>query len=214
MATNESAERAKHHLPSVLLTLLSIVQALALELVWEFVSENGSIYVWSFENAVVWLQVAATFLGVLLIWLTYSGLVMRLRWVPSNLDSILPFLIGVVEFALVGSLGVEHLARWFSMLAIAFGIVTFVVQHSMRRARLDGDNDEFFAGQLPATRRDFMGPVALVLSFAFCAWLLRDADAVEVWMLGTVLFAAGTLSYQMYLIDYFWRRSIAGSSAC
>ena len=39
--------RAKDHLPSVLLTLLSIVQALALQLLWEHVPPTLSCMCWT-----------------------------------------------------------------------------------------------------------------------------------------------------------------------
>ena len=209
MSENESATRAKFHLPSVLLTLLSIVQALALELVWQFVTEREGLGVWGFENLVTWIQIVSTFLGILLIWLMYSGLVMRLRWVPSTPDSVMPFLIGLVEFALAGSLGAEHLGRWFLMLGLAYGIVAYVLQTTMRRARLDGDNEEFFATQPPAETRDFVAPGSVVLVFFFSAVLLWAEDPLPTWSLGPLACAAGLLVFQLGLVDKFWRRSMA-----
>ncbi len=39
-------DRAKEQLPSVLLTLMSIIQALALEFLWEYVREAPRAFTW------------------------------------------------------------------------------------------------------------------------------------------------------------------------
>lgn len=69
---NQVTRRAKAHFPTVLLTLLSIVQALALELMWSHLAENAYLYAWTPVAVLGWLQLATTLLGVLLIWLIYA----------------------------------------------------------------------------------------------------------------------------------------------
>ena len=84
MSENPLRTRAKDHLPTVLLTLLSIVQAFSLELMWAHVTTHDDLYRWSFITLLSWVQIFATFLGVLVIWLIYASLVMRFRWVPTT----------------------------------------------------------------------------------------------------------------------------------
>lgn len=59
--------RARDRLPSVLLTLLSIVQALALEFLWSHISEAEYPFEPSWIAAISWLQIAASFNGIVLI---------------------------------------------------------------------------------------------------------------------------------------------------
>ena len=85
---NAMRERAKEHFPAVLLTLLSIVQALALELLWSHLQKADHLFALSAVNVTLWLQIVATFFGIVLIWVVYASNVMRFRWVPATSDSV------------------------------------------------------------------------------------------------------------------------------
>lgn len=156
MADNQISRRAKANLPTVLLTLLSIVQALALELMWTHLGEEPYLYTWSFVAFMSWVQIGATFLGILLIWLIYSDLVMRFSWVPTSTDTIFPFLVGIVEFANISALGPTKIGLWFMILGVLFAAMAWVSQVTMRRARLDADNEDFFSAVAPAIWRDHL----------------------------------------------------------
>ena len=159
--------RAKQHLPHVLLTLLSIIQALALELFWSEVQELGLPFELSWPAVSLWIQVMATFLGILVIWVVYATTVMRFSWVPGISDSVVPFFVGLLQFILIESLGPQSAAAWFRSLAAVFAVMHGETHLIMRRARRDPDNVEFFAQIEPATLRDFTAPavmVALVLA--------------------------------------------------
>ncbi|MEQ8860495.1 MAG: hypothetical protein RIC56_17780 [Pseudomonadales bacterium] len=201
-------ERVKEHLPSVLLTLLSIVQALALELLWSHVRETGYLYE-SWSAALWWSQILAVFLGIVLIWVVYASSAMRFRWVPSTGDSVYPFIIGISEFVLVATLGPDHLGVWFLTLAFVFAIMNWVSHETMRRARFDEENAEFFAGVGRATLRDFYG------AFAVVAGLAAFGIGAMLWEPGTlvaavsIVIANGLLIAQLYVARRFWERSIA-----
>lgn len=80
--------RAKDNFPMVLLTLLSIVQALALEFLWDHMRHRSELFDWSFAIIPGWMQVIATFSTIILIWLMYSGMLMRFRWTPTIKDFV------------------------------------------------------------------------------------------------------------------------------
>ena len=61
---NSIRERAKEHFPTVLLTLLSIVQALALELFWSHLVDAEGLYQLSWFAVLWWIQILATLLGI------------------------------------------------------------------------------------------------------------------------------------------------------
>lgn len=165
--------RAKEIFPTVLLTLLSIVQALALELLWGYVVEHPYLYDWTFTAVLGWLQVVATLLGILLIWLIYSDMVLRLSWVPHTIDALFPFLVGILEFAHISVLGPTQIGLWFAILSALFAAMSWISHVTMKRARQDDDNREFFVDTEPASRRDHLLralPVAVLLLLGIALW--------------------------------------------
>ena len=116
-----------------------------MELRWTHLGEHPYLYEWSLLAALGWLQMVTTLLAILLIWLIYSGLVMRFIWVPSASDAIFPFLVGIIEFAHIGVLGPSTIGIWFIITSILFATMASVTQVTMRRARNDADNDHFFS---------------------------------------------------------------------
>lgn len=115
-------ERAKELLPSVLLTLMSIMQALTLEVPRS--SASGSAHLWQPGAARIagWLQVIAVIETILLVCVYYAHLVMRLRWIPTMRDSVIPFGFGIGEFVVAEMLAPERLALWFAAVA-ALGLL-------------------------------------------------------------------------------------------
>jgi hypothetical protein len=201
-------ERAIQQFPAVLITLLSIIQALALEFLWSHLHQRPDLYEFGWPAIAGWLQIAATFNGLILIWLVYSGTVMRFRWTPTMGDSMLPFFVGLTEFLMIDLMGPENIGRWFLVLAVIFAAMIVGNHRTMARARRDPANQEFFATVAPATRRDFLphsiGVMALVIvgaglwSSGNQGWLALFA------FLGSVLMLAG----QTYNAAAFWNRSM------
>lgn len=192
----------------VLLTLLSIVQALALELLWGEIRQSTTLYGVSQAALIGWLQIVVALTGIILIWITYASIVMRFRWVPTTADSVLPFVIGILEFVMVDSLDPAELGRWFLILALIFAIMTAVGHATMRRARRDPDNEEFFRTVEPATWRDFYAPMVtvggfLVAGMYFWASDRRGWDAVV-----ALLVALAVLLNQLFASARYWRRSM------
>jgi hypothetical protein len=200
--------RAKAHMPMVLLTLLSIVQALALELLWGHVQEQDYLLALSWPALLGWIQIGATLLGILLIWLVYTSMVMRFRWVPTTSDSVFPFLIGIIEFILIATLGPDTIGQWCLMLGVIFGVTTWVSQGILRRAREDGENAEFFTTVTRARLRDYRLQITVVVVLA--------AFGVSLWITGhqgwgallALAFATASLAAQALEINRFWRRSM------
>ncbi len=201
-------DRAKNNFPMVLLTLLSIVQALALELLWGEVHEHPEFYQLSWVAVTGWLRVMSTFIGIIVIWLVYATNSMRFRWVPSTTDSIFPFVVGVVQFTMIDNLGPADLGRWLVSLAVIFGLMTWVAQLDLSRARQDEENAEYFKGIPPASRRDFLPALLTVAAIAISGMIVWQDGDVGWFARVAVVFAFTALVYQMYLTDVFWKRSM------
>ena len=81
----------------VLLTLLSIVQALALELLWSQVRESGYLLEFTWLSVLAWIQIGASFLGIVVIWIVYASTAMLFRWVPTTSAAIHSFSTNFLE---------------------------------------------------------------------------------------------------------------------
>ena len=202
--------RATDQLPMVLLTLLSIVQALALEFLWDHLRHRPDLYEYSWTAILGWLQIAASLNGIILIWLTYSGMVMRFRWTPSTADSILPFFVGLIEFLLIDMMGPDKLGRWLLVLAMVFVTMIAVSHHVMRRARSDPANERFFEQFSPATLRDFMPKIVVIIALVLSGgWLWHSGD--HGWLaLFALLGCLIVLGYQTHDAARYWNRSMGG----
>ena len=202
-------DRAKEHLPMVLLTLLSIVQALALELLWSYVRESAYLFEMTWTALLTWIQIGTNFVGIVVIWLVYASTAMRFRWVPSTSDSVYPFIIGILEFILIETLAPEFMGWWFFCLAIIFGLMTWVSHMTMRRARGDGENDEFFVNLEPATARDFL-PAFIIISVLILAgaYLAYSGDRGVVALVAVIVAFAG-LVRQLIVAARFWELSVS-----
>ena len=205
---NEMRNRAKDNFPMVLVTLLSILQALALELLWGQVHQHPEFYELSWTAVLGWMRVTAVLAGILVIWLVYASNAMRFRWVPSTMDSVYPFLVGILQFVMIDSLGPEHVGRWLLILAVIFALMTWLSQSDLKRARADGENAVYFDGIPPARWTDFI-PAMVTIVFLAVSGLLVWERGDEGWVARiAVTYALVALLYQLYLTDKFWRRSM------
>lgn len=206
---NLMRHRVKEHFPTVLLTLLSIVQALALELLWEHLKAAAYLFEWSMIALIGWVQVVATLLGLVIIWTLYASNAMRFRWVPTTADSVYPFFIGLVEFMLIESLGPGNGGVWMILMAMVFAVMVWVSHITMRRARYDADNDAFFAHSQPAKLEDFylhIGVIGLLFVGGIVLLLIGSGGLVALLL---TLMALAMLAWQYHLNALFWEASVA-----
>ena len=200
--------RAKENLPHVLLTLLSIIQALALELLWSHVQEAAPLSLTGWAAIAYWMQVFSTFLSIVLIWIVYGTNVMRLRWVPGLSDSIYPFLVGILQFSLVEFLAPSSAGPWLLLMACIIAVMNWVAHTIFSRARLEPENAAFFTNFKPGTWRGFDGafiavPTLGLLGCALWLWpreILLNLIAQAVSMI--------FLARQLWQLNQYWHRSM------
>ena len=203
-------ERAKESLPTVLLTLASIIQALALEVFWGRISDE-SPYLWE-ANPLFWLgwaQAVAVFFGILVMWVYYANLVMRFRWLPEVRDSVIPFVIGITEFALVETMGPDQVVAWFVLFAFIFVFADWAAQTTFHRAQLEPENAEFFR-RFPYNARRRLLP-QIVPAVALCGFAAAAAvAAIDGWLVLTcTIVTVGFVVAQLWLQSVYWRRTLA-----
>ena len=206
---NEIRQRLTDNFPSALLTLLSIVQALAVELLWSHVLETPYLFAFNWVSFIAWIQIIATFMGIILIWVVYSSSAMRFRWVPAISDSVLPFLIGILEFTLVETLGPEDIGLWLILLAMVFAMMHRITHHTMKRARQDPANAGFFNGRKPAVLRDFVVEILSITGLSLAGLIVIATGHNGAVALFFLMCAIALLGGTFYQTASFWAYSIA-----
>ncbi|MDG1205854.1 MAG: hypothetical protein P8N51_10825 [Pseudomonadales bacterium] len=207
---NVIRQRAKENFPTVLLSILGIMQALAMEILWSKIQELDYLFEFSMLSVIAWSQIAATFMSVVIVWVSYSSSAMRFRWVPTTMDSIFPFLIGLVEFTMIESIDPNEPGQWLLAMTLIFASMHGVSHSMMRAARKDADNAFFFASVLPAKLSDFKIEFTLVLAlFLTSIYFLFSNDHTNFALLLPVIAVNALLLFQLYLVEGFWARSTA-----
>lgn len=205
---NSIRERAVEQFPAVLITLLSIIQALALEFLWNHLHQRPDLYELGWPAVAGWLQIAATFNGLILVWLVYVGTVMRFRWTPTTGDSVLPFFVGLIEFLMIDLMGPENIGRWFVVLAIIFAAMSLGNHRTMRRARGDPANKEFFETVTPATLSDFLPQAIRIFAMTLIGTWLWQSDNHGWFAMFALLASVLMLSYETFNAAKFWNRTL------
>ena len=111
----EILECAKEQSRNFYLTLVSMISSLALGYLLASLRPSGS----PLDRAacVYWLQALAVFQCAVLTWHEYAIGTVFFRWATNYVDSLIPFLFGIAEFALVEAMNKADLSVWFRWLA-------------------------------------------------------------------------------------------------
>lgn len=205
---SNNLERAKELLPAVILTILSMIQALALELFWTRFTESDYLWGIGWHAAIGWLQLITMFIGILLIWVFYVSFVLRFTWLPSLEDTVIPFFIGLMEFAMIDLLHPDSLSQWCLLLALVFGVATAASHLTMRRAREDPANDYFFSQVPPASWGDYRISILVVVALASMAGLLWIFDHNRALSILALVIGLAGMIYQLDRARYYWMHSL------
>lgn len=200
--------RATDKFPMVLLTLLSIVQALALEFLWDHTRQRTELFEVSATALIAWLQFSATLNVIILIWLMYAGMLMRFRWTPTVTDSIWPFFVGLIQFLMIELMGTENIALWIFVLALVYGLTDFINHQAMKRARADPANHEFFDRYLPATLKDFVPQIAIIITLILAGALIRHYEHHGWFAICTLIGSLIGLGYETHKAAKYWNVSM------
>ena len=150
-------------------------------------------------------MLVTAFLGVLQIWVMYTTMVMGFVWQPYLRDSILPFIIGIQEFLLISLIGEEFSVWWLYVLASVFATANWVMHNSLKRARQEPQNAQFFANLQPATLRDFLPAISIISVFLILG-IIVSITGNRSWLpLGAIVIAIVVLMVQIRGVRKLWR---------
>ena len=201
-------DRAKEMLPSVLLTLVSVIQALVLEALREGASTSQEIFAGGLVSVLTALQIVAVFLTIVLVWVYYAQLVMRFRWVPSLQDTAALFGLGLGQSALTMLLRPERLALWCVVLAIIFGIAFASSWVTFLAAEREPENAWFFELLERRPIRRLAPPLLTLAGFLGSAGVAALSGGEGLAALVAVLAVNGILLAQLDLQRRYWRRTV------
>jgi predicted lysophospholipase L1 biosynthesis ABC-type transport system permease subunit len=206
---HHNLQRARDLLPAIVITVLSMIQALALELFWN--RFQGSEYLWQSDLTAVigWLQLLLMLLGIIEIWLFYVSLMLRFSWLPAMADTLVPFIIGLLEFLLIDLMGPDNLGPWLIGMAALFGICINATHVAHRRARRDPANDYFFSQMPRANWRDYLGSIAVVSILALLGAAIWHTDNREWLALAALLFGLSAVAYQFFMTQKYWMHTLS-----
>jgi hypothetical protein len=202
---DEKQQRAVELFPSVLLSVLGVIQALAFELLWE--EGLPGVARWRDVGATATgvLQAVAVFQGGIVMWALYASLVLRLRWLPSVRDLVVPFVLGALQFALVELMAPEQLPWWFAVLALIFALAmatnyaAYVAAGRLDPAILRGQS-QVLSSYAPS----LVTVVGLVACAGLVAWTGPTSPAAA----AAVLAANAGLLVQLVVLRRYWNRDL------
>jgi len=201
-------ERAKERWPTVLLTLVSIIQALALETLWAELAEEGELAAGGFDGIMAALQGTAVLLSIVVVWIFFAQLVMRFVWVPGLRDTMAPFAIGLIEFVLAEFISAGQYGLWIALLSLAFLVAHVSLLSAFSRAAQEPENADYFARMPEAPWRRHgpsIGAMAVMLLLAGVVELAAN-ELVTGIAYGLVLLV---LLAQIWIQRIYWYRAIS-----
>jgi len=205
---NRNVQRAKELVPAIILTILSMIQALAIELFWNRIEDSQFLWEGGWAAAIGWLQLAVVLVGILLVWVFYVSFVLRFSWLPTLEDTLVPFLIGLLQFAMIDLMYPDPLGPWFLMLAAIYGITIATSHITMRRARLDPANAYFFSKIGPASWRDYRASLVVIIVLVATGVVLWIVDDKPYLATAALLLALLALFHQFGKAKLYWMHSL------
>jgi hypothetical protein len=162
------SQRLRGQLAPAYLTLTSIIQGVAFSFLAVRVEATYAQF-----NATDWLLTIATFVGFLTLWNEYLMQVLVFVWVPTLVDSLVPFAFLASEL-FTAHFVYNDLRNWLLALGLTFVVGTVAqIVTSMQARTLPEENRDVARALTPLGRvRAVLGTVILV--FCLAAWALYD----------------------------------------
>lgn len=198
------SQRLKGQFAPAYLTLTSIIQGVALSVLAARVEATYAQF-----DATDWLLTIATFLGFLEVWNEYLMQVLAFVWVPTLLDSLVPFAF------LAGELFMAHfvyhgLRGWLLTLGLIFvvGGASQIVSSMQARTLPEENRDIALVIAPQGWVRAALNAAIVVLSL--CAWALYDVLQLGqvqlvvalVALVGIIVFIGSSVPYWNQVLAY------------
>jgi hypothetical protein len=197
------SQRLKGQLAPAYLTLTSIIQGVALAFLATRVEATYAQF-----NTTDWLLTAATFVGFLTVWNEYLMQILMFVWVPTLVDSLVPFAFLASEL-FTAHFVYQGLRNWLLSLGLTFvvGMVASIVT-SMQAHTFPEENRDVARALTPLIWvRAVLSAVILVLCLA--GWALYDVLRLEQVQTAVALIALVAIILFLGSSVPYWNRVLA-----
>lgn len=133
-------QKLKGQCSSVYLTILSVIQGVALADLALIVANNAQQFTFT-----QWMQVLLTFGALIMTWQQYTMHIISLEWIPDLRDAFIPFGIGACELFL-NHLIPQRLVAWLLVLALLSALGALAAWHGERQASKEVENLPLLTG--------------------------------------------------------------------
>lgn len=162
------SERVSGAFSSAYLTLISIIQGAAFAYLAGFGVANYS----HFKTPIAWILVCTSFVIIVLGWNEYLMGALAFVWIPTLLDAVIPFGLGVIEVLLITAIA-DDPQTWLAFLTLfaLAGVIAYANLYGSANApRYKQENAAAFSalGRWPLITIVW----SVVSVFAFCALFL------------------------------------------
>src|SRR5579863_5741635 len=127
-------QKLKDQFSSVYLTLLSVIQGVALADLAAVVATNSQQF-----TLTQWLLVLVAFGSVITTWSQYTMHIISLNWIPDVRDALIPFVLGALEL-FFNHLIPLSLGGWLFVGTLFSSWGAFATWHTQRRAGQEAEN--------------------------------------------------------------------------
>lgn len=167
-APEKVSQRLKGQFAPVYLTLTSIIQGVALSVLASRVEANYAQF-----DATNWLLTIATFVGFLTLWHEYLMQVLAFVWVPTLLDSLIPFAFLASEL-FTAHFVYQGLHGWLLAEALTFVVGSVAQVLTLTQARTLSEENRDIVQMLAPLSRVRAALSAFIIVYSICAWGLYD----------------------------------------
>jgi len=167
-------DRLLDYMPTYYVTLVSIIQSIALGLLFAALfNEVSGITRGTFDP--IWtILIIGTFFLIISIWITYTRTVPAMRVIPQTLDAIVPFFFGLTQALAIFCISLHEIAWFYFSLSSCAVVAILQYIHSFRQARLHYEkNREFLEKMGPWDRKAIL--MAVIRGSIFIIFGLSEA---------------------------------------
>ena len=187
-------------------TLVSVVQAIALEVLVSRLYAVGLEPSLARDSVMVWLEVALLGQTIFYVWVSYTLLVTVAQWVLRFFDFAAAFAVGIFQFVAIGWIGPDTPRNFLIMIVIGFLAGSWISRSNTGAAARRPENAEVMTGfphTLVAGLLGVVGLLGLVGVIAGAGEPGRDALAIA-------LLAACNAVLFLALLTWFnwWQRVV------
>lgn len=199
-------EKALTQFPAMYITLVSVVQAIALEVLISRWTEIRPTLTPEWSAAVIWLEILLLGQTVFYVWVSYTLLVTLAQWVFRVVDFGSAFGVGVIELVAIGWIGEGSTGAFLVVVGVGF-VGGAIITHSNTGAAAGRAENVPVMALLPRGRViSLLGTVGVLgfLGAALHGW--GGAGAMPV----AVVLAGCNLVLAVAQLQWFgwWRRAL------